>query len=147
MVEFVQKTALYRTGPWCGSWRALRRPEGGAPGIKRGPRLHPPELHRGNLRGCGVPLTWAIRSFCREELGDVLLQVALHCQMEAERGAFDFDEVCNGICQLSTATPRVWRCGRSHPDEALRNWDNKNAERAAPPPPAGWTACPPACPP
>lgn len=30
----------------------------------------------------------------REELGDVLLQIALHSQMEAEQGHFDFNDVC-----------------------------------------------------
>ena len=29
----------------------------------------------------------------REELGDVLLQIALHSQMEAEQGHFDFNDV------------------------------------------------------
>ncbi|MBQ2302168.1 MAG: MazG family protein, partial [Oscillospiraceae bacterium] len=35
----------------------------------------------------------------REELGDVLLQVVFHTQMEKEKGNFDFDDVCNEICQ------------------------------------------------
>ena len=34
-----------------------------------------------------------------EELGDVMLQVALHCQMEAEQGTFTFEDVCDGICK------------------------------------------------
>ena len=35
----------------------------------------------------------------REELGDVLLQVVFHTQMEKEKGSFDFDDVCDGICK------------------------------------------------
>ena len=35
----------------------------------------------------------------QEELGDVLLQVALHAQMEAEAGRFDFNDVADGICK------------------------------------------------
>ena len=35
----------------------------------------------------------------REELGDVLLQVVFHTQMEKEKGNFDFDDVCSEICQ------------------------------------------------
>ena len=35
----------------------------------------------------------------REELGDVLLQVVFHTQMEKENGNFDFDDICDGICQ------------------------------------------------
>lgn len=34
-----------------------------------------------------------------EELGDVLLQVVFHCQLAAERGAFDFDAVCRGVAE------------------------------------------------
>ena len=35
----------------------------------------------------------------REELGDVLMQVVLHCQMETEQDRFTFDDVCNELCQ------------------------------------------------
>jgi len=33
----------------------------------------------------------------KEELGDVLLQIALHCQIASERGAFDFGDVLDVI--------------------------------------------------
>src|SRR5258706_7105401 len=32
-----------------------------------------------------------------EELGDLLLQVVFHCQLAKERGAFDFEKVCQRI--------------------------------------------------
>ena len=35
----------------------------------------------------------------QEELGDVLLQVVLHCQIEKEAGGFDFADVVNGVAQ------------------------------------------------
>jgi len=35
----------------------------------------------------------------REELGDLLLQVVFHAQMARERGAFDFGDVVQGICE------------------------------------------------
>ena len=35
----------------------------------------------------------------REELGDVMLQVVFHAQMEKETGAFDIGDVADGICQ------------------------------------------------
>ena len=38
-------------------------------------------------------------SLLREELGDVLLQIVFHAQMENEEGRFDFDDVANDICQ------------------------------------------------
>lgn len=33
----------------------------------------------------------------REELGDVLLQIVLHTEMEREQNNFDFDDVCNDL--------------------------------------------------
>ena len=60
-----------------------------------------------------------------EELGDVMLQVALHSQMEAEKGTFTFDDVCDGICKkLIYRHPHIFgtvEVGSS--EEILRNWD------------------------
>ena len=60
-----------------------------------------------------------------EELGDVLLQVALHAEMEAELGTFDFDDVCDGICKkLIYRHPHVF--GNVHAEtsqQVLKNWD------------------------
>lgn len=61
----------------------------------------------------------------REELGDVLLQVVFHAQMEKEKGVFDMDDVANGICQkLIFRHPHIFgnlQVGSS--DEILSNWD------------------------
>ena len=38
-------------------------------------------------------------SLLKEELGDVLLQIVFHAQMEQEKGVFDFGDVCDGICK------------------------------------------------
>ncbi|MCC8120490.1 MAG: nucleoside triphosphate pyrophosphohydrolase, partial [Oscillospiraceae bacterium] len=35
----------------------------------------------------------------KEELGDVLLQVVFHTQMEREAGRFQLDDVADGICK------------------------------------------------
>lgn len=35
----------------------------------------------------------------KEELGDVLMQVVFHSQIETESGNFVFDDVCDGICK------------------------------------------------
>ena len=35
----------------------------------------------------------------QEELGDVMMQVMLHSQMEAEQGHFNFEDVCDGVCR------------------------------------------------
>jgi len=60
-----------------------------------------------------------------EELGDVLLQVALHTQMASERGAFDWDGVTDGICRkLIERHPHVFGDVRvTGVDNVLRNWD------------------------
>ena len=34
-----------------------------------------------------------------EELGDLLMQVVFHAQMENELGVFDFDSVADGVCK------------------------------------------------
>lgn len=61
----------------------------------------------------------------REELGDVLLQIMLHCEMEREKGSFDFNDVVNELCQkLVERHPHVFG-GRSAANsaEALDRWD------------------------
>jgi ATP diphosphatase len=78
---------------------ALRNPEGGCPwDLEQDFRSIAPytleeayevadAIERGNLADL------------REELGDLLLQVVFHAQMAREQGAFDFDEVVQGICE------------------------------------------------
>ena len=62
-----------------------------------------------------------------EELGDVLLQVALHTQMEAEQGSFTFDDVCTGICKkLIARHPHIFaQAGVPNrtADEVLDTWE------------------------
>lgn len=60
-----------------------------------------------------------------EELGDVLLQVVFHTQMEAEQGTFSFDDVCDGICKkLILRHPHIFGDVTAEtPDEVLKNWD------------------------
>lgn len=61
-----------------------------------------------------------------EELGDLLLQVALHTEMEKETNTFNFDDVCNGISQkLIIRHPHVFGDVKAETtDEVLTNWDN-----------------------
>lgn len=65
------------------------------------------------------------KALLEEELGDVLLQVVFHAQMEAEEGAFDFDDVCDGICKkLILRHPHIFGdVVASTSEEVLRNWD------------------------
>ncbi|MEG2396022.1 MAG: nucleoside triphosphate pyrophosphohydrolase [Oscillospiraceae bacterium] len=60
-----------------------------------------------------------------EELGDVMLQVVFHAQIENEKGVFGFSDVADGICKkLIERHPHVFSdvCV-STTDEVLTNWD------------------------
>lgn len=61
-----------------------------------------------------------------EELGDVLLQVVFHAQMEKEQGSFTFDDVTDGICKkLVERHPHVFgEVTVSGTDDVLRNWED-----------------------
>ena len=61
----------------------------------------------------------------QEELGDVLLQVALHAEMEREQGGFDLDGVADGICKkLIFRHPHVFGdVTVSGSGEVLSNWE------------------------
>lgn len=60
-----------------------------------------------------------------EELGDVLMQIVLHTQMEREAGNFDFDDICDGLCKkLIVRHPHVFGdISVDSVDEVLTNWD------------------------
>ncbi|MBI4260128.1 MAG: nucleoside triphosphate pyrophosphohydrolase [Actinobacteria bacterium] len=66
----------------------------------------------------------------REELGDLLLQVAFHAQMAADAGAFDVDDVADGIvAKLIRRHPHVFGDVEvSGADEVLVNWERIKAE-------------------
>lgn len=61
----------------------------------------------------------------REELGDLLLQIVFHSQIEREEGNFTFDDVCNDICQkLVFRHPHVFGDVKVNGSEdVLKNWD------------------------
>ncbi len=61
----------------------------------------------------------------KEELGDVLLQVVFHAQMEAEAGRFNFDDIADGICKkLIVRHPHIFSTVVADTaDEVLANWD------------------------
>ena len=66
------------------------------------------------------------KELLKEELGDVLLQVAFHTQIEKEENSFEFSDVCDGICKkLIERHPHVFGdINVSSTDEVLTNWDN-----------------------
>ncbi len=70
----------------------------------------------------------------RDELGDLLFQVAFHARLASERGEFDFDDVVDAICdKLTRRHPHVFGDAvvRDAADQT-RAWEEiKREERAA----------------
>ncbi len=66
----------------------------------------------------------------REELGDVLLQVVFHAQIETEAGRFGMDEVANDICaKLIHRHPHVFgEVVADTTDKVLSNWEKIKSE-------------------
>ncbi len=66
------------------------------------------------------------KDLLQEELGDVLLQVVFHAEMEKEIGSFDFSDVADGICKkLIERHPHVFgEVKVNGTDEVLSNWDD-----------------------
>ncbi len=61
----------------------------------------------------------------REELGDLLMQVLFHAQIETEQGGFNFDDVCDEACKkLIRRHPHVFgKLDLSTPEQVLQTWD------------------------
>ncbi len=60
-----------------------------------------------------------------EELGDVLLQVVFHAEIERGENTFDISDVCDGICKkLIERHPHVFAADSADtPQEVLVKWD------------------------
>ena len=71
-----------------------------------------------------------------EELGDVLLQVVFHAELEAEKGGFTMEDVLRGVCdKLIYRHPHVFGTGEvkaDTPEQVLVNWEKlKKKEKKA----------------
>ena len=66
----------------------------------------------------------------REELGDVLLQVVFHAQIEREKDVFDIHDVANDICvKLIHRHPHVFgNVVAETADKVLSNWEQIKSE-------------------
>ncbi len=68
-----------------------------------------------------------------EELGDVLMQIALHSCMEAEQGHFTFSDVCTAVCKkLIFRHPHIFSTAKIENTEtaSLNAWETlKNKEK------------------
>ena len=90
------------------------------------------QTHR-SIRACLIEETYeAIEAIdtgnvelLKEELGDVLLQVVFHANLEEEAGRFDFEQVADGICKkLIIRHPHVFGDVEvQNSEEVLKNWD------------------------
>lgn len=68
-----------------------------------------------------------------EELGDVLLQIALHSQIASEAGEFDFTDVIDGVARkMILRHPHVFGSVKvDSTDDVLNNWDKiKKVEKS-----------------
>ncbi len=65
------------------------------------------------------------RDLLLEELGDVLLQVVFHTQIEREKGSFELSDVADGICKkMIERHPHVFgNVNAETSEQVLENWD------------------------
>lgn len=66
------------------------------------------------------------KELLKEELGDVLLQVVFHSEMESEKGSFNISDVCDGVCKkLIVRHPHIFADVKADTaEQVLKNWDN-----------------------
>ncbi|MBT8430016.1 MAG: nucleoside triphosphate pyrophosphohydrolase, partial [Gammaproteobacteria bacterium] len=69
----------------------------------------------------------------RDELGDLLFQIAFYSQIACEEGHFCFDDVARGICdKMVRRHPHVFADAEYSDEEQLRQaWEAKKAEERA----------------
>lgn len=65
----------------------------------------------------------------REELGDVLMQVAFHAVIESESGRFGWGDICDEVCRkLIGRHPHIF--GPAEAADGINDWDSiKNREK------------------
>ncbi|HKC20141.1 MAG TPA: nucleoside triphosphate pyrophosphohydrolase [Candidatus Dormibacteraeota bacterium] len=68
----------------------------------------------------------------REELGDLLLQVAMHAEIAAEEGRFDATKVSEGVAaKMVKRHPHVFGdVSVANADDVLRNWEHQKMHEA-----------------
>ncbi len=128
MVDFIQKNS-YDIGDLMEIVSLLRSP-GGCPWDKE--QTH--ESLRRDLMEESCEVIEAINDndpdHLKEELGDVLLQVVFHADIEKDAGRFTLDDVCDGVCKkLIFRHPHVFGDAQaSDSDQVLVNWDQLKRE-------------------
>lgn len=68
----------------------------------------------------------------REELGDLLLQVAMHAEIAAEEGRFDAEQVSEGVAaKMVKRHPHVFGdVSVANADDVLRNWEHQKIQES-----------------
>jgi len=125
MLDF-QCAECYDINDYIKIMKALRSPEG-CPWD----RAQTHESIRRNLLEEALEVAEAIdegsTEHLKEELGDLLMQVIFHCEMESERGSFDFSDVCDAsVKKLVARHPHVF--GEKNAEdsaEALELWEKQ----------------------
>lgn len=74
----------------------------------------------------------------KEELGDVLMQVLFHTDIEREAGHFDIDDVADAACKSSSTGIRMCSGATSRMRRTGTRSSSASARRR--PPPRRWTA-------
>src|ERR1700720_2544765 len=66
----------------------------------------------------------------KEELGDLLLQVAMHAEIAAQEGRFDAAEVSEGVAaKMVKRHPHVFGTTEvADAEDVLRNWEHQKAD-------------------
>ena len=69
-------------------------------------------------------------SMLREELGDVLMQVVFHADIERDRGRFTMEDVVDGVVRkLLFRHPHVFAgAGEKNPESVLESWEQLKRE-------------------
>jgi len=66
----------------------------------------------------------------KEELGDLLFQIVLHCQLSKEQGLFDIDDVAEGIShKMVERHPHVFGDKELKTSEDVRRWWNEHKKK------------------
>lgn len=122
-MEFEQKNK-YTMDDFLQIMQILRSPEG-CPWDR--------EQNHKSIRNCMLEETYEAveaidtgdAALLQEELGDVLLQVVFHCELEREAGGFDFSDIVDGISKkMIVRHPHVFGdVSVQNSDEVLVNWD------------------------
>ena len=67
----------------------------------------------------------------KEELGDLLFQAVFHCEIEKERGRFEFNDICDDVTKkMIYRHPHVFGdVNVNNSDDVLKNWDEQEVAK------------------